>query len=45
MKPVAAKKPEEVPVPKVAKPDPNKMKFEAEIERKIERNLLFIKKL
>ncbi len=45
MKPVVAKKPEEAPVPKVAKPDPNRMKFEAEIERKIERNLLFIKKL
>jgi hypothetical protein len=45
MKPVASKKPDEAPVPKVAKPDPNRMKFEAEIERKIERNLLFIKKL
>lgn len=45
MKPVVAKKPEDAPVPKLAKPDPNRMNFEAEIERKIERNLLFIKKL
>lgn len=46
MKPIV-KKPDNIAqtAPKPPKPDPNQIKFEAEIERKIERNLLFIKKL
>ena len=43
MKPVT-KKPETMP-PKPPKVDPAQAKFESEIERKIERNQLFIKKL
>jgi hypothetical protein len=43
MKPIV-KKPENMP-PKAPKVDPVQAKFESEIERKIEKNQLFIKKL
>ena len=53
MKPLAKKKPEsvaasqpsEIIAPKPQKQNPATIKFEAEIQKKIERNLLFLEKL